>query len=69
MNSHIQDIVLIHWLRWSDAIAEEGGVPTTATALSMFCGHLESVHPTLLTEIGGLALEQIRAWIAEDYLP
>lgn len=69
MNSHIQDIVLTHWLRWSEALAEEGGVPTTSAALSMFCEHLASLHPTLLAGIGGTALEQVKAWIAEDYLP
>ena len=69
MSSHTQDIVLTHWLRWSEALAEEGGVPTTAAALTMFCEHLESVHPTLLDELGAPALEQVKAWIAEDYLP
>lgn len=69
MNSHTQDIVLTHWLRWSEALAEEGGIPTTSAALSMFCEHLGTVLPTLLPEIGGPALEQIKIWIAEDYLP
>lgn len=69
MNSHTQDIVLTHWLRWSDALAEEGGIPTTAAAVAMFCDHLVSVHPTVLSEMNELELGQIRAWIAEDYLP
>lgn len=69
MNLHPQDVVLTHWLRWSEALAEEGGLPTTAAALSMFCEHLESMHPSLLAEIGEPALEQIKMWIAEDYLP
>ena len=69
MNSHTQDIVLTHWLCWSEALAEEGGVPTTAAALSMFCEHLGSVRPTLLAEMGEQMLEQVKAWIAEDYLP
>lgn len=69
MNSNTQDIVLTHWLRWSEALAEEGGVPTTSAALSMFCEYLRSVQPTLLAEFGAVALEQIKAWIAEDYLP
>lgn len=69
MNSNTQDIVLTHWLRWSEALAEEGGVPTTSAALSMFCEYLGSVRPTLLNELGGLAVEQVKAWIAEDYLP
>lgn len=69
MNSHTQDVVLTYWLRWSEALAEEGGVPTTDTALFMFSEHLGTVHPTLLAEIGEPALEQIKVWIAEDYLP
>lgn len=69
MNSHTQDIVLTHWLRWSEALAEEGGVPTTSAALSMFCDHLRSVQPSLLGEMGGPATDQIKVWIAEDYLP
>lgn len=69
MNSHTQDIVLTHWLRWSEALAEEGGVPTTSSALSMFCEHLRSVQPTLWGEMGRPAMDQIKVWIAEDYLP
>lgn len=69
MNSHTQDVVLTHWLRWSEALAEEGGVPTTTAALSMFSEYLGTIHPTLLAEIGVEAREQITAWIAEDYLP
>lgn len=69
MNSHTQDIVLTYWLRWSETVAEEGGIPSTATAVTMFCQHLGSVYPTLLSEIGGSSQEQIKAWIAEDYLP
>ena len=69
MNSNAQDIVLSHWLRWSEALSEEGGIPTTDAALRMFCEHLEFMHPTVLGEMGGHAREQVRVWVTEDYLP
>lgn len=69
MNPKTQDIVLTCWLRWSEGLAEESGVPTAETAICLFCEHLESMHSALLAEIEAPARQKIKAWIAEDYLP
>lgn len=65
----LRDFVLSQWIRWSEAIAEEGAVPTTEAALTLFCEHLRAHYPAATEYLNGSLKAQIREWVVEDYLP
>lgn len=57
------------WLWWSKALTEEGSIPTADAVLKMFCEHLSCASPGLFAGMQAPDQQQLRARIAEGYMP